>query len=76
MKQIRNYLSSKLDKQEMDDVEKLFQGHLNESGLEEGISRPEFEQVMTWLKDNKSKHQLEDDDLEFLEKSFAEHLKD
>lgn len=76
MRRIKTNLYDKLDKAERDEVEKLFRGHLEEDGVERGISREEYNQTIAWLKANKSKHILEDSDIATIEKYFVEHLKD
>ena len=75
-KEIRSRLYGKLDERERDEVEKLFRSDLEESGIEEGISQAEFDAGMLWLKNNKSKHVLEDSDIDLVEAYFKEHLKD
>ena len=61
---------------ERNEFEKVFRADLEESGIESGISQSEFDNSMKWLKENKSKHVLEDSDLALIEKYFTQHLKD
>lgn len=74
--EIRLSLYGKLDDKEKNELEKFFRADLNESGDEYGISKAEFDSGMSWLRQNKSKHEFEDDDLALIEKYFEEHLKD
>ncbi len=74
--EIRLRLYRKLDEHDRDDVETLFRADLHEEGVEAGISRPEYESAIAWLKQNTNKHHLEVDDIAFIEGLFAEHLKD
>lgn len=77
LEDIHNRLSAKLDKREEATLEMLFSTALNEKGkLTKGISREEYELGLNWLKDNKKKHNLEDDDIALIERYFEEHLKD
>ena len=69
-------LYGKLDEKERIEVEKLFRADLHESGMEEGITEPEFTAAIHWLNENKSKHVLEDDDIKLIIEYFEEHLKD
>lgn len=76
MREIMQNLYGKLEKDELIEVEKLFRSDLNESGLEAGVSREEYESAIQWLKLNKKKHALEDEDISLVEKYFEQHLKD
>lgn len=76
MKEIMNNLYGKLGKEERLEVEKLFRADLFEPGVEAGISQIEFNTAIKWLSENKSKHVLEDEDIEHIKKYFAEHLAD
>jgi len=76
MKLITRRLYGKFDKHERAEFEKLFRADLHETGLEEGVSQSEFDATMTWLRGNMKKHDLEENDLELIEKHFTEHLKD
>ena len=75
-KEIWTSLYGTLDEQERNDLEMLFRADMDEPGIEEGISQPEFTAGITWLSANLDKHHLEASDIEALEKRFAEHLKD
>lgn len=75
-KRIKQNMYGKLDANEQDEFEKVFRAHLDETGIEAGISRVEYENTMNWLKENKSKHVLEDNDLVIIEKYFEQHLQD
>ncbi len=75
-KQIMEHLHGKLEEPERIEVEKLFRADLYEPGVEEGISQSEYDAAITWLKENRSKHVLEDSDIETIERYFTEHLKD
>lgn len=75
-KELRTKLYNKLDMYELADVEQTFVGHLHEPGYEKGIDAQEFEEGIAWLKNNKKKHKLEDDDIALLETYAREHLKD
>jgi hypothetical protein len=75
-KEIMSNLYGKLDERERIELEKFFRADLDEPGVETGISRPEFEAGMKWLRDNMKKHELESDDLNLFEKYCEEHLKD
>ena len=76
MKKIKSRLYSKLDKKELAEVEKLFRADLLETGIHAGIDQSEFDNSIKWLKENKNKHVLEDDDIALVEEYFTEHLKD
>lgn len=76
MQKIMTNIYGKLDDRERAEVEKLFLPHLEESGLEAGVSPEEYEQTIAWLKANKKKHVLEDSDIAYIEKYFVEHLQD
>jgi hypothetical protein len=69
-------LYGELDVAERVEVEKLFRADLHETGLEAGISKTEFDAAMSWLVNNRSKHVLEDSDIEVVKEYFEEHLKD
>ena len=75
MDEIMNRLHD-LDERERHDVEMLFRGDLEEEGMQSGISREEFDRAVTWLRENMSKHSLEENDIEKLERYFKEHLVD
>jgi len=76
MREIMSSLYGKLEEDERIEVEKLFRADLFESGVEAGITQVEFDAAMDWLEQNKSKHVLEDNDIELIKKYFSEHLKD
>ncbi|MBP9836259.1 MAG: hypothetical protein KBC78_00270 [Candidatus Pacebacteria bacterium] len=73
---IRINLYGKLDERERIELEKFFRSDLSEKGLEDGISRAEFEAGMAWLRANPKKHLFEENDLEQIAKYFEEHLQD
>jgi BMFP domain-containing protein YqiC len=73
---IMSRIYGKLDEVERVEVEKLFRADLHETGMEFGITRSEFESAMTWVRENRSKHVLEENDIELLEEYFQEHLAD
>ncbi len=75
-KEIRSNLYGKLDEREREELEKFFRADLDELGIEQGISRAEFEASMTWLKVNMKKHAFEETDLVEIAKYFEDHLKD
>lgn len=75
-KLIKQNIYGKLDNREQNEFEKIFRADLEESGIESGISQSEFDNSMKWLKENMSKHVLEDSDLSIIEKYFTQHLKD
>ncbi len=75
-KKIKQSLYNKLDRRDRAEFEKVFRTDLEESGLQAGITRDEYENTMTWLKENKSKHVLEDGDLMIIVKYFEQHLQD
>lgn len=76
MREIMQNLYGKLDEDERVEVEKLFRADLNEPGLEEGVTKIEFDAAIAWLRANPRKHVLEEDDIALVEKYFSEHLKD
>ncbi len=76
MKEIMHRLYGRLDDKERLEVEKLFRADLNEPGDEAGISMPEFEAGMQWLRDNGDKHLLEESDIEVVRRYFEQHLVD
>ncbi len=73
---IRLSLYGKLDEKERTELEKFFRADLSEKGIEDGITRPEFEAGMSWLRANPTKHVFEPNDLEQIAKYFEEHLRD
>lgn len=75
-KQIKSRLYGKLDEKERAQVEMLFSADLHESGSESGITQEEFDTGIRWLEQNKSKHMLEDSDIELVKQYFVEHLRD
>jgi predicted lipase len=75
-KEIRSNLYGKLDEREREELEKFFRADLDESGIEQGISRAEFDAGMTWLKANMKKHIFEEIDLDSIAQYFEENLKD
>lgn len=76
MKEIMSNLYGSLEENERIEVEKLFRADLYETGVESGISQTEFDAAISWLANNKSKHVLEENDIELIKKYFTEHLKD
>lgn len=76
MREIMQNLYGKLDEDERIEVEKLFRADLYEPGLEEGVTKIEFDAAIAWLKANPRKHVLEEDDIALIEKYFGEHLGD
>ena len=74
--QVCSRLYGKLEKDEREEVEKLFRADLNESGVEAGISQVEFDTALEWLRNNQDKHRLEENDIALLETYFSEHLQD
>ena len=76
LKKIKQTLHDTLDANEWTEVEMLFRGDLDEPGTERGIDKKECEKGLTWLKQNRSRHHLGDEELKSLEEAFAEHLKD
>jgi hypothetical protein len=73
---IKNRLYGKLDETERGQVDMIFRADLEETGVQSGISKAEFDAAIQWLQDNRNKHVLEDDDIETIQAYFAEHLKD
>ena len=76
MRKIMSNIYGKLDEKERTEVEKLFTPHLNETGLETGITKDEYDATISWLKANQKKHVLEDSDIAVLEQYFIPHLQD
>jgi hypothetical protein len=74
--EIMQRLYGKLEENERVEVEKLFRADLHETGLEAGITKVEFDAAMSWLSENRSKHVLEESDIELIKEYFAEHLAD
>ncbi len=75
-KKIRVALYNKLDRTERNELEMVFRADLFEDGMQEGITRPEFESGMAWLRANMSKHHFEESDLEEIEEVFEKYLND
>ena len=73
---IRLSLYGQLDEKERTELEKFFRGDLSEKGLEDGISRAEFDAGMAWLRSNPKKHLFEEGDLEKITKYFEDYLRD
>lgn len=76
MREIMHNLYGKLDEEERTEVEKLFRSDLYEPGLEEGVTKIEFDAAIAWLRSNPRKHKLEDSDIALIDKYFGEHLRD
>lgn len=76
MREIMQNLYGKLDEDERVEVEKLFRADLNEPGLEEGVTKAEFDAAIAWLRANPRRHVLEEDDIALIEKYFGAHLGD
>lgn len=76
MRDILQNLYGKLDDDERIEVEKLFRADLYEPGLEEGVTKIEFDAAIAWLKANPRKHVLEQNDIALIEKYFGKHLND
>jgi len=74
--EIRSRIYSKLDKQELEQLEMVFRADMEESGKEAGISQVEYDNAMAWLRTNPKKHDLEESDLRLVERYFTEHLRD
>ena len=66
--------SKKFSDVDLDEVEKTFQGDLNESGAGWGIDRGEIEDRFKWLRKNKSKHKLDTEELDILEEEMMKLL--
>jgi len=73
---VRSRLHSKnFTEKEIDRVEEIFNGDLNESSdIEKGIDSKEIERVITWLKDHKNEHTLSDNQIAIVESSMREYL--
>lgn len=69
-------LYGKLEPDERIEVEKLFRADLMEPGIEEGISREEYERVIQWLDMNPRKTVLEPDDIAMIKRYFEDNLRD
>lgn len=76
MRETMQNLYGKLDEDERNEVEKLFRADLYEPGLEEGVTKAEFDAAIAWLRSNPRKHVLEESDITLIEKYFGEHLHD
>jgi hypothetical protein len=77
MKRIMSALWGKLDRKERADVEQLFHLALNEnSRLEKGITREEYERGISWFRENMEKHHLEESDIAYVEEQFEKYLDD
>ena len=75
-KEISHRLYGKLDDEERVELEKFFRADMEEEGIEVGITKEEFESGISWLRSNAESHELEESDLQLIEKYFQEHLKD
>lgn len=75
-KKVRSRLHSKdFTEKEIDRVEEIFNGDLNESSdLERGIDSKEIDRVISWLKAHKSEHTLSDTQIAIVESSMREYL--
>lgn len=76
MREIMQNLYGKLDEDERIEVEKLFRADMYEPGLEEGVTKIEFNAAIAWLRANPRKHVLEESDITLIEKYFGKHLGD
>lgn len=75
-KELRSKLYNKLDMYELADLEQTFFGALHEKGREAGIDQTEFDEGISWLRDNMKKHSLEESDIDLVEEYAREFLKD
>jgi hypothetical protein len=73
-KLLMSNLYGSLDEKERIEIEKLFRGDMNEAGIDEGISQPEFDAAINWLQGNMNKHVLEASDIAQLEASAKRYF--
>jgi hypothetical protein len=59
---------------EIDEVENLFHGDLNEGGGSEGISKEELKRGIDYLKKHRGNHHLSSDEIEKLEEALRHYL--
>lgn len=74
--QIRRSLFDDLKRDEWAEVERVFFGHLQESGIHEGIDEKEFKQGMATLRADLKHSRLEPSDLDAIEQEFQKHIRE
>ncbi|MFC1751589.1 hypothetical protein ACFLY5_00385 [Patescibacteria group bacterium] len=74
-RKVRSALASKgYSKTERNDLEAVFRGDLAETGFQSGITSDELKKGVKWLKENKSKHSLSDNEIAEAERLLKERL--
>lgn len=59
---------------DIETVEQIFVGDMLEGGSNQNIDKKEFQRVLKWLEENKSKHDLSSDQIEELKEEFSKYL--
>jgi hypothetical protein len=71
-KKVREELYSKgMSVLHRDKIEAMFLGDLDEDGAQKGISKKEFEDRIKWMRENKSKHGLSDNEINMVEEIMS-----
>lgn len=73
---VRNHLRANgFSRHDADRVEEIFRGDMEEgSGSQSGIDRPEIDRGVKWLRENKEKHHLSDEQIGIVEETLRKHL--
>lgn len=75
-KKVRAHLaSSGMSHQEIDKVENIFHGDLNEANNnQKGIDAKELDQTIKWMKENRHNHNLSDKDMKLVEETMKKYI--
>lgn len=63
-----------LNSTEIDMVDMLFQGHMEEKGNYKGIDKTELESAISWLRGNTEKHKMKEEDMIAIEEELSKYL--
>ena len=74
LKRARWDLRGKLNRRQRNNIEREFQGDLNERGSHRGITEDEIKTRVDWLKKNKRKHTLSDKQIDDVDKTMRKYL--
>jgi hypothetical protein len=75
-KQIKIKLRKKgFSKREIDKVEQIFRGDIEESGPQIGIDRGELEKGINWMRRNKASHGIPERKINILEEELKRKIK-
>ena len=67
-------LEKHLSHDDINRLEKIFRGDLDEPGSSEGISRDELKRAIRWMKDNRDEHPFSSDKIATIEATLKKYL--